>query len=65
MLLAGTSVGGFAYPSNCYAATESSSEQSIYSLANHYLKSSLSVMGNTCLEIKLDMKRRQIKPIVE
>ena len=23
------------------------------------LKSSLSVMGNTCLEIKLDMKRRQ------
>lgn len=37
MLLVGTSVGGFAYPSNCYAATaetESSSEQSIYSLAN-------------------------------
>ena len=32
------SVGGFAYPSNCYAATESSSEQSIYSLANHYFK---------------------------
>ena len=29
------------------------------------LKSSLSVMGNTCLEIKLDMKRRQIQPIVE
>ena len=32
---------GFAYPSNCYAATaetESSSEQSIYSLANHYFK---------------------------
>ncbi len=25
------------------------------------LKSSLSVMGNTCLEIKLDMKRRQIQ----
>lgn len=41
MLLVGTSVGGFAYPSNCYAATaetESSSEQSIYSLANHYFK---------------------------
>ena len=38
MLLVGTSVGGFAYPSNCYAATaetESSSEQSIYALANH------------------------------
>lgn len=34
MLLVGTSVGGFEYPSNCYAATESSSEQSIYSLAN-------------------------------
>lgn len=34
MLLVGTSVAGFAYPSNCYAATESSSEQSIYSLAN-------------------------------
>ena len=26
------------------------------------LKSGLSVMGNTCLEIKLDMKRRQIQP---
>ena len=38
MLLVGTSVGSFAYPSNCYAATESSSEQSIYSLANHYFK---------------------------
>ena len=41
MLLVETSVGGFAYPSNCYAATaetESSSEQSIYSLANHYFK---------------------------
>ena len=41
MLLVGTSVGGFAYPSNCYAATaetESSLEQSIYSLANHYFK---------------------------
>ena len=38
MLLVGTSVGGFAYPSNCYAATESSSEQSIYSLANNYFK---------------------------
>lgn len=38
MLLVGTSVGGFAYPSNCYAATESSSEQSIYSLTNHYFK---------------------------
>ena len=37
-MLVGTSVGGFAYPSNCYAATESSSEQSIYSLANHYFK---------------------------
>ena len=29
------------------------------------LKSSLSVMGNTCLEIKQDMKLRQIQPIVE
>lgn len=38
MLLVETSVGGFAYPSKCYAATESSSEQSIYSLVNHYFK---------------------------
>ena len=63
MLLVGTSVGGFAYPSNCYAATESSSEQSIYSLTNHYFKIK-SIMGNTCLEIKLDMKRRQIQPTI-
>ena len=51
-MLVGTSVGGFAYPSNCYAATESSSEQSIYSLANHYFKiKSISngkyLLGNT------------------
>lgn len=38
MLLVETSVGGFAYPSKCYVATESSSEQSIYSLDNHYFK---------------------------
>lgn len=68
MLLVGTSVGGFAYPSNCYAATaetESSSEQSIYSLANHYFKIKSISNGNTCLEIKQDMKLRQIQPIVE
>ena len=48
MLLVGTSVGGFAYPSNCYAATaetESSSEQSIYSLANHYFKIKSTING--------------------
>ena len=35
MLLVGTSVGGFAYPSNCYAATaetESSSSLRVYTL---------------------------------
>ena len=49
--LVGTSVGDFAYPSNCYAATAEteSSEQSIYSLANHCFKIKSISNGNFLL----------------